>query len=180
MSLYVFEGRRPVVGRSSYIHDSAVVIGRVSIGESCFIGAGAVLRGDWGEIQVGDGSNVQENAVLHAAPEMVTHLSRNSHIGHLAILHGCYLEEHVLVGMGAIINDGARIGADSLIASGAVVSPGTLIPPRSLAMGVPARVVRELSEQQLNFTRAATMLYQTLATRYPESLEEISLDDCRG
>jgi carbonic anhydrase/acetyltransferase-like protein (isoleucine patch superfamily) len=179
MALYIFEGRKPSVGKSSYVHPMAVVIGKVAIGESCFIGAGAVLRGDWGEVVLGDGSNVQENAVIHAGPADVTHLSRNSHIGHGAILHGCFLEEHVMVGMGAIINDRARIGENSLIASGAVVSPDTVIPPRSLAIGVPARVVKEVSQRQLDFTWAGTRLYQTLPGRYSASLEEVSVEDCR-
>jgi len=178
MALYVFEGRKPVVGRSSYVHPLAVVIGKVTIGESCFVGAGAVLRGDWGEIIVGDGSNVQENAVIHAGPESVTHLSENSHIGHGAILHGCYLEEHVMVGMGAIINDRARIGENSLIASGAVVSPDSVIPAKSLAVGVPARVVKEVSQQQLDFTWAGTRLYQTLPERYRNTLEEVPFEQC--
>ena len=178
MALYIFEGRKPKVGRSSYVHERAVVIGKVTIGEKCFIGAGAVLRGDWGEVIVGDGSNVQENAVIHAGPDSVTHLSDNSHIGHGAILHGCYLEEHVMVGMGAIINDRARIGENSLIASGAVIAPDAVIPPRSLAIGVPARVVREVSKQQLDFTWAGTLLYQSLPERYRDTLEEVSFEEC--
>lgn len=179
MALYIFEGRKPSIGKSSYVHPTAVVIGKVTIGESCFVGAGAVLRGDWGEVVVGDGSNVQENAVIHGGPDAVTHLSRNSHIGHGAILHGCFLEEHVMVGMGAIINDRARIGESSLVAAGAVVSPDTVIPPKSLAVGVPARVVKEVSRQQLDFTWAGTRLYQTLPERYRASLEEVSVEDCQ-
>lgn len=179
MSLYIFEGRRPKVGKTSYVHEKASVIGNVTIGEQCFIGAGAVLRGDWGEVIVGDGSNVQENAVIHAGPGATTHLSDNSHIGHSAILHGCHLEEHVLVGMGAIINDGARIGENSLIGAGALVPPGEQIPPKSLAVGVPAKVLREISDRQLEFTWAGTRLYQTLPERYGSSLEEVSLADCQ-
>jgi carbonic anhydrase/acetyltransferase-like protein (isoleucine patch superfamily) len=178
MPLYIFEGRKPKVGRTSYVHPTAVVIGKVTIGEQCFVGAGAVLRGDWGEIAVGDGSNIQENAVLHAGPESVTVLSLNSHIGHGAILHGCFLEEHVLVGMGAIINDGARIGTGSILGSGALVAPRTEIPPKSLAVGVPARVVREITQMQEDYAWAGTRLYQTLPERYDGSLEEVSLHDC--
>lgn len=178
MPLYTFEGRKPRIGKTSYVHDTAVVIGDVSIGEQCFIGAGAVLRGDWGQIVVGDGSNIQENAVLHAGPDAVTTLSPNSHIGHGAILHGCFLEEHVLVGMGAIVNDGARIGAGSILGSGALVAPRTEIPPRSLAVGVPAKVVKEISQTQEDFAWMGTRLYQTLPDRYRQSLEEVSFEDC--
>jgi phenylacetic acid degradation protein len=179
MPLYIFEGRKPKVGKSSYIHPAAVVIGKVTIGEQCFVGAGAVLRGDWGEIVVGDGSNIQENAVLHAGPESMTVLSKNSHIGHGAILHGCHLEEHVLVGMGAIVNDGARIGAGTMIGSGALVSPRTEIPPRSLAVGVPARVVKEITPTQEDLAWAGTRLYQSLPKRYSETLEEVTVEDCQ-
>jgi phenylacetic acid degradation protein len=178
MPVYTFEGRKPKIGRTSYVHPMAVVIGKVIIGEQCFIGAGAVLRGDWGEIHIGDGSNIQENAVLHAGPEALTVLESNSHIGHGAILHGCHLEEHVLVGMGAIVNDGARIGANSILGSGALVSPRTEIPPRSLAVGVPARVVKEISGTQADYAMMGTRLYQSLPARYSGSLEEVTVEDC--
>jgi phenylacetic acid degradation protein len=179
MSLYVFEGRKPKVGKTSYVHDHAVVIGKVTIGEGCFIGAGAILRGDWGAIIIGDGSNVQENAIIHAGPESVTQLSNNSHIGHGAILHGCFLEEHVLVGMGAIVNDGTRIGEGSIIGSGALVPPRTEVPPRSLCVGVPARVVKEVEQGMADYAWMGTRLYQTLPGRYRASLQEVSLEDCQ-
>lgn len=179
MPIYVFEGRRPRIGKTSYVHDTAVIIGRVTVGEDCFIGAGAVLRGDWGEIIVGDGSNIQENAVLHAGPESVTTLSADSHVGHGAILHGCFLEEHVVVGMGAVVNDGARLGAGSMLGAGALVTPRTEIPPGSLAVGVPARVVRELTQVQKDFALMGTRLYQTLPERYRQSLEEVDVEECR-
>lgn len=179
MPLYSFEGRMPKVGKTSYVHETAVVIGDVTIGEKCFVGAGAVLRGDWGSVVIGDGSNIQENAVLHAGPESTVHLSRNSHVGHGAILHGCHLEEHVLVGMGAIINDAARIGENSLIGSGALIKPRMEVPPNSLCIGVPAEVVREVSSQQAEFAWAGTRLYQTLPGRYAASLRKVSIEDCR-
>ncbi len=178
MTIYVFDGCRPRIGQGSYVHDAAIVIGNVRIGKGCFIGAGAVLRGDWGEIVVGDGSNIQENAVLHAGPESVTYLAPDSHIGHGAILHGCHIEEHVVVGMGSIINDASRIGAGSIIGAGALVPPRTEIPPRSLAVGVPAKVIREVSRAQEDFAWMGTRLYQTLPARYAETLEEVSIEEC--
>jgi carbonic anhydrase/acetyltransferase-like protein (isoleucine patch superfamily) len=179
MTLYEFEGRRPRVGKTSYIHETAVVIGDVRIGDTCFVGAGAVLRGDWGTVIVGDGSNIQENAVLHAGPESTTHLGPNSHIGHGAILHGCTLDEHVLVGMGAIINDASHIGANSVIASGALVAPRTQVPGGKLVVGVPARVVRDTGEQMEQFAWLGTRLYQTLPERYAKSLKQVDIEECR-
>ncbi len=179
MALYEFEGRRPRVGRSSYVHDRAVVIGDVRIGETCFIGAGAVLRGDWGTIIVGDGSNVQENAVIHAGPETTTELGPNSHIGHGAILHGCVLEEHVLVGMGAIINDGSHVGTGAVIASGALVAPRTRVPAGKIAAGVPARVVKDVGDQMEQLTWVGTRIYQTLPERYSSSLSPVDIEECR-
>ncbi len=174
MPFYRFEGRTPSVHPSSYVHPSAVVIGAVTIGAGCYIGPGVVLRGDWGEISIADGSNVQENVVIHARPEQRAVLGRDSHIGHGAILHGCTLEEHVMVGMGAIVNDDAVIGPDCVIGSGAVIPPGMQVPARQLLVGVPARVLKEVDDRMAAFFRLGTALYQTLPDRYRESLEEIT------
>lgn len=179
MALYEFEGKRPSVHESAFVHDRAVLIGDVRVGESCFIGAGAVLRGDWGTVIVGAGSNVQENAVLHAGPGTTTELGPSSHIGHGAILHGCVLEEHVLVGMGAIVNDAAFIGEGSFIASGALVPPRTRIPARKMVVGVPGRVVGDVSEQMEQLTWMGTRLYQELPGRYAASLKSLEVGDCR-
>lgn len=179
MPIYSFEGRKPVVSRSAYVHPTAVVTGKVTIGEDCYIGPGACLRGDWGEIVVEDGSNVQENVVVHARPESVTRLGPESHIGHGAILHGCTLGEHVFVGMGAVINDGAVLEDGSVIASGAVVTPGTRVPRRMLMVGVPARAAREVPDEMAGFNMLGTRLYQTLPARYSDSLEELDIEDCR-
>lgn len=178
MPLYEFEGRRPHVRESSFIHEEAVIIGKVEIGEGCYVAAGAVLRGDWGEIIVGDGSNIQENVVIHARPESVTRLGDNSHVGHGAILHGCELAEHVLVGMGAILNDDVLVGANSVIASGALLPPRMEVPERSLVIGVPARVVREVSDEQNGYFWLGTRLYQTLPGRYHSSCRLLTMEEC--
>jgi phenylacetic acid degradation protein len=180
MPLYMFEGRKPVVGKTSFVHEDAVLIGDVRIGETCFIGAGAVLRGDWGTVVVEDGSNVQENAVIHAGPDTTTHLGPDSHVGHNAILHGCTLDRHVMVGMGAIVNDGAHIGEGAVIASGALVAPRTEVPARKMAVGVPARVVKDVDERMEAFIWMGTRLYQTLPERYAGALESVDIEDCRG
>ncbi len=180
MPLYMFEGRKPSIGKTSFVHEDAVLIGDVRIGETCFIGAGAVLRGDWGTVIIEDGSNVQENAVIHAGPEATTRLGKNSHVGHGAILHGCTLDEHVLVGMGAIVSDAAHAGEGAAIAAGAMVPPRMEIPAGKLVMGVPARVERDVGEQMDKFIWLGTRLYQTLPERYSNNLEKISIDQCRA
>lgn len=179
MALYEFEGKRPRVHESAFVHDRAVLIGDVRVGETCFIAAGAVLRADWGTIIVGGGSNIQENAVVHAGPDTTTDLGPNSHIGHGAILHGCVLEEHVLVGMGAIVNDAAHIGEGSFIASGALVPPRARVPARKLLVGVPARAVEDVSDRMEQLTWMGTRLYQTLPERYSASLKPVEIEDCR-
>lgn len=170
MPSYAFEGRKPRIGKTSFVHKEAVLIGKVTIGEGCYVAAGAVLRGDWGEIEVGDGSNIQENVVIHARPGSVTRLAKDSHIGHGAILHGCTLDEHVLVGMGAVINDDVHVGEDVVIGSGALLPPKQDVPPRVLVVGIPAKVVKELTPEMLEYAKWGTRLYQTLPERYLSSL----------
>jgi phenylacetic acid degradation protein len=178
MTLYSFEDRKPSIAKTAFVHDTAVLIGDIDIGEGCFIAAGACLRGDWGRIEVGEGSNIQENVVIHARPGEVTKLAANSHVGHGAIMHGCEWKEHVLVGMGAINNDGVVVGEDSLIASGALLAPNMQVPPRSLVVGVPGRIAREVSEKMLEYTWAGTKLYQTLPERNRNTLREVTHDEC--
>jgi phenylacetic acid degradation protein len=180
MPLYSFEGRRPRIGKTSFVHEEAVIIGKVTIGEGCYVAAGAVLRGDWGEIEVGDGSNIQENVVIHARPESVTRLAADSHVGHGAILHGCTLEKHVLVGMGAILNDDVSVGENVVIGSGALIPPRQQIPPGVLVVGVPAKIVKELTPEMMEYALWGTRLYQTLPGRYHATLEKISLEEATG
>lgn len=177
MPLYEFEDRRPEIGKTSFVHEEAVIIGKVTIGEGCYVAAGAILRGDWGEIYVGDGSNIQENVVVHARPDGITRLGEDSHVGHGAILHGCTLERHVLVGMGAIINDDARVGEGVVIGSGALIPPREKIPPHVLVVGVPARVVKKLTPEMAEYAAWGTRLYQTLPDRCNKSLRLISRDE---
>ena len=171
MALYEFEGKRPVVGRTSYVHPAATVIGAVTIGERCYIGAGAVLRADWEEIIIDDGSNVQDNAVIHIRgamlghPSVPTRLGRDSHIGHGAIVHAATLHRHVLVGIGAIIQDRCVLGEDAIVGAGAVLLEGTEVAARKIVVGVPARVVGEVSDEQREYWLEATRMYQDLATR---------------
>ncbi|MDA8234178.1 MAG: gamma carbonic anhydrase family protein [Clostridia bacterium] len=173
MAIYEFEGKRPEIHATTFVHPEATIIGDVIIGTNCYIGPGARIRGDWGTIKIGDGSNVQENCVIHAAPDKEAVLGINSHIGHGAILHGPILEEHVVVGINAIILDDAVIGAGSCLGAGTVVVANTVIPPKSLVMGVPGKVTAEVSDKLSERLKWGTGVYQTLPKRCYDTLKEI-------
>ncbi len=164
--MYEFEGKRPQIGEGSYVHPDATLIGGVTLGRNCFIGPGARLRGDWCNIEIGDGSNVQDNCIIHARPDFTVRLGPNSHIGHGSVLHGCILHEHVLVGMNAVVQDYAEIGDDCIIGSGCVIPTGMKAPERKVIMGVPGKIVGDVKPEQAQLWRYATELYQTLPQRY--------------
>jgi phenylacetic acid degradation protein len=166
MAIYEFEGKRPIVGKTSFVHPEAVLVGGVTVGENCYIGPGAVLRGDFGFIEIGDGSNVQENCVIHTFPEITSRLGRDSHIGHGAIVHGSLIGENVLVGMGAILHEGVEIGENCVIGSGCVITANRKIPPGKLVVGVPGKIVGPVSPEMQKAKIAGTKLYQTLPGRY--------------
>ena len=147
--IYSFDGFIPVIHPSSFVHPQATVIGNVTIGRDVYIGPGAVLRADWGEILVGDGSNVQENCTVHMFPGVTVMLEPGAHIGHGAVVHGAHIGENVLVGMNAVIMDRVEVGAHSIIGALAFVKEGMVIPERSLVVGNPARVLREVNDEML-------------------------------
>ena len=173
MNFYEFEGKRPVVSPESFIHPQAVLIGDVTIEGGCYIGAGAVLRGDIGSIIIGAGSNVQENCVLHTFPDKEVRLHHNTHIGHGVILHGCEIHPEVLVGMGSIVMDNAVINSRCLIGSGSNILANVHIPEDSVAVGSPAKVISPLSPAQLEQIRSSRAVYQGLAARYLKSFSRL-------
>ena len=145
-----FGGTHPQIHPSAFIADSAQVIGDVQVGEQASIWFGTVVRGDMFYIRIGDRTNVQDNCVLHTRTgEKPTVLEQEVTIGHSVTLHGCYIERCSLIGIGSIVLDDVRVGAQSLVAAGSLISPGTIIPPGSLVMGMPARVKRPLTAQEL-------------------------------
>lgn len=173
MPIYSLENYVPVVKASTYIHPSAEIIGDVIIEEHCFIGPAAVLRGDFGRIFVGHHSNIQDTCVLHSFPDKDCHLEPYSHIGHGAVLHGCRIGEHALVGMNAVVMDDAVIGAGSFVAASSFVKSGFSCEARSMLMGVPAKVVRQVSEQEFGWKKQGTREYVELAERFSKTLREI-------
>ena len=162
----------PVVDPSAYVHPTASLIGDVLIGPGCYIGPCASLRGDMGRISVGEGSNIQDSCVLHCRPGAELIIEKDGHVGHGAVLHGCRLEQNVLVGINAIVLDDAVIGESSVIAAATFVKTGFTCPPCSLLMGTPGRIIRELTEEDVSRKRAETGVYQRLAVRSLETMVE--------
>ena len=173
MPIYALEDYIPVVKANCYIHPSAEIIGDVIIEENCFIGPGAVLRGDFGRIYVGHHSNVQDTCVLHSFPDKDCHLEPYSHIGHGAVLHGCRIGEHSLIGMNAVVMDDSVIGAESLVAASSFVRSGFKCDPRSMVMGIPAKVVRQVTDEEFGWKKVGTQEYVELGKRCRETIREV-------
>ena len=173
MGYWEFEGKRPTVADGAFVHPEATVIGGVTIGEGCYVGAGAVLRGDWGDIVVGAGSNIQENCVLHVRPGEVMVLGPACHVGHGAVVHGSRLGRHVMVGIRAVIHDGVVIGDEALIGAGCVVLPDTEIPGGKVVVGVPGKILGDVSEEQKAAWAWGLGVYQALPARCLKSMRRL-------
>lgn len=169
--IYEFKGFKPVIHASSFIHPQATVIGNVVIGRDVYIAAGAVIRGDWGAIIIEDGCNVQENCVIHMFPGTTVTLKEAAHIGHGAVIHGATIGRNVLVGMNSVVMDEADIGEGSIIGALSFIKGKEHIPPRSLVVGNPARIVKEVSDEMLDWKTRGTELYQQLPKELYESLK---------
>jgi phenylacetic acid degradation protein len=165
MPIYEYEGLRPVIAPDAFVHPDAVLIGDVIIGARSYIGPGASLRGDMGRINIGAGANVQDNCVIHCFPGADTIVEDWGHIGHGAVLHGCHIGVNALVGMSAVVMDGAMIGENCIIGAMSFVKAKMQAPANSLLMGQPARVTRTLTEQEIAWKKRGTQEYQDLAQR---------------
>jgi phenylacetic acid degradation protein len=172
MPVYSLEGVVPVVDPSAFVHPQAVLIGDVVIGPRCYVGPGASLRGDMGRIVIGSGSNVQDNCVLHTFPAKEVRLEEDAHIGHGAVLHGCMVRRQALVGINAVVMDDVIVGEQSLVGAASFVRAGFVVPPRTLVTGVPARVIRELTDEEIKWKAVGTREYQELTVRCLASLQE--------
>ena len=170
MTIYTLDGHAPQIAESTWIAPDANLIGKVVIEDLASVWFGCTLRGDNEEIRVGAGSNVQENCVMHTDMGYPLVIGPGCTIGHKAMLHGCVLEENVLIGMGATVLNGARIGRNSLIGAGALITEGKVIPEGSLVMGAPGRVVRSLDEAAIATLRATALHYQQNMRRYRSGL----------
>jgi len=172
MAIYEFNGFKPVIKKSSFIHPLASVTGNVIIGENVYIGPNAAIRGDWGQIIIEDGCNVQENCTVHMFPGTTTILKKGAHIGHGAIIHGGIIGENSLVGMNAVVMDNVEIGKESIIGALTFVAAQTLIPKRSLVVGNPGKIIKEVSDEMINWKSKGTELYQKLPKECQETLIE--------
>jgi phenylacetic acid degradation protein len=162
MAIYSFNGFIPVVKPSSFIHPQASVTGNVIIGENVYIGPGAAIRGDWGQIIIEDGCNVQENCTIHMFPGTTVTLKKGAHIGHGAIIHGATVGENSLIGMNAVLMDDVEIGKECIVGALCFVPANMKIPERSLVVGNPAKIIKTVSDEMIAWKTEGTALYQKL------------------
>lgn len=172
--IYAIDGLVPVIHETAFVHPTAVLIGDVIIGPGVYIGPLASLRGDFGRILMKEGSNIQDTCVIHGTPEQDTVVEVDGHIGHGAVLHGCTIGKNVLVGMNAVVMDQADVGANSIIGAMAFVKKGMLIPERSLVAGAPAKIIKTLTDTEIDHKRLGTHMYQRLAQRSLATMEKVT------
>lgn len=160
--IYEFNGYKPIIHESSFIHPQATVTGDVIIGKNCYIGPGAAIRGDWGQIRIEDGCNVQENCTIHMFPGVTVLLKAGAHIGHGAIIHGATIGKNCLVGMNAVIMDNVLLGDECIIGALSFIKADEAFEPRSLIVGNPAKKIKEVTDEMINWKTEGTKLYQQL------------------
>src|SRR5690242_322638 len=165
LTVYAINGVTPVVDPTAYVHPSAVLIGDVVVAAGCYIGPAACLRGDFGRIDIRQGANLQDTCIAHGFPGTDTIVEEDGHVGHGAVLHGCIVRRNALIGMNAVINDSAVIGESAIVAAMAFVKAGMVVPARTLAAGVPAKIVREITDEELKWKIEGTQSYQELTRR---------------
>lgn len=170
-NIFEFNGYKPVVHKSAFVHPNATVLGNVIIGKDVYVGPGAAIRGDWGKIIIEDGCNVQENCVIHMFPGVTVKLHKSAHVGHGAIIHGAELGENCLIGMNAVLMDNVKIGKECIIGAMSFVKDGTIFPDRTLAVGNPAKAIKEVSDEMIKWKTEGTKLYQQLPKEMHDTLK---------
>jgi carbonic anhydrase/acetyltransferase-like protein (isoleucine patch superfamily) len=164
--LYSFDNRKPQIGKETYVSESALLIGDIKVGNNCYIGHGAILRGDYGTIEIGDGTAVEEGVVIHAPPEQICRIGEKVTLGHGAIVHSKSIGDFAVIGMGAVLSVRAEIGERSIIAEGSVVKREQRLPGGVVAVGNPARVAREVSHKDNDHWNGMKQVYIDLAKKY--------------
>ncbi len=170
--IYKFDGYKPVVDESAYVHPQAAVTGNVVIGKDVYIAPGAAIRGDWGKIVIKDGCNVQENCTIHMFPGVTVVLEKSAHIGHGAIIHGGHIGRNCLVGMNSVVMDNVELGAECIVGAMSFLKEGMEIPERKLVVGNPAKIVKDVSDEMIQWKTKGTELYQQLPGQLHNSLKE--------
>ena len=170
--IYEFKGFTPIVHPTAFVHPQAAVTGNVTIGKDVYIGPGAAIRGDWGGIVIEDGCNVQENCTIHMFPGVIVTLQKSAHIGHGAIIHGAQIGKNCMVGMNAVVMDNVSLGEGCIVGALAFLKADSTWPERSLIVGNPAKIIREVSDEMLAWKTKGTKLYQTLPKDCHETLKE--------
>jgi carbonic anhydrase/acetyltransferase-like protein (isoleucine patch superfamily) len=171
--VYEFKGFIPVIHESSFIHPQAAVTGNVIIGKNVYVGPGAAIRGDWGEIIIEDGCNIQENCTIHMFPGKTMVLKAGAHIGHGAIIHGANIGKNCLVGMNAVIMDDVNVGDECIIGALSFVKAGMQIPNRKMVVGNPATIIKDVSDEMIDWKTKGTALYQQLPKECYETLKAV-------
>jgi carbonic anhydrase/acetyltransferase-like protein (isoleucine patch superfamily) len=171
--VYKFENKEPKIGKGTYVSQSAEVIGDVTIGEQCYVGPGAKLRGDYGRIEIGNKSSIEENCVVHARPNEICRVGDMVTVGHGSILHNCTVRDYAVIGMGAIVSDYAVVGVWSVVGEGCVVKNNQVVEDHKVVVGVPAKAVGEVSEDYKKLWAKYKNIYVELAQKYPKKMEVV-------
>jgi carbonic anhydrase/acetyltransferase-like protein (isoleucine patch superfamily) len=169
-NIFEFEGFRPVIHESAFVHPNATVTGNVIIGRDVYIGPGAAIRGDWGGVVIEDGCNVQESCTVHMFPGVTVLLERSAHIGHGAVIHGARIGRNALIGINAVVMDNAVVGAECIVGALCFVPAEMQIPPRKVVVGNPAKIVKDVSDEMVAWKTDGTALYQALPAQLSHSL----------
>lgn len=170
--IYEFDGYKPVIHGSAYVHPQATVTGNVVIGKNVYIAPGAAIRGDWGKIVIKDGCNVQENCTIHMFPGVTVVLEESAHIGHGAVIHGAHIGRNCLVGMNAVVMDRVELGNECIVGALTFIPEGMEIPKRKLVVGNPAKIVKDVSGEMIQWKTEGTKLYQQLPEELHNTLKE--------
>lgn len=172
-NIYSFNGLIPVIHRSAFVHPQATIVGNVIIGKDVYVGPSAVIRGDWGGIIIEDGCNIQETCVIHVFPGRSITLKKNAHIGHGAVIHGANIGENVLIGMNAVVMDNAEVGDGSIVGALTFIPAEMKVPVRSVIVGNPARIIKQVSDEMLEWKTRGTELYQTLPAEMKKHMKPV-------
>ena len=169
--IYEFNGYKPVILETSFVHPQASVTGNVIIGKDCYIGPGAAIRGDWGQIVIEDGCNVQENCTIHMFPGLTVLLKAGAHIGHGAIIHGATIGKNCLIGMNAVIMDNVQLGDECIVGALSFIKADEIIPVRSMIVGNPYKIIKQVTDEMMEWKTKGTELYRQLPKKMMQNFK---------